>query len=59
MKIQFNVKIEEKDLKLAQKIATSRGGDVSDLIRLSLRKELARLGFLGSEDMKALEVIEN
>ena len=57
MKIQFNIKIEESDLALIQKIAKNRGQGVSDFTRIAIRKELARLGFLKKEDAKALEVI--
>lgn len=57
MKIQFNLKIEERDLKLIQKITNSRGDNVSDFMRIAIRKELARLGFLKKEEAKALEMI--
>lgn len=56
-KIQYNVKIEEKDLKLIKKISHDRGDDVSDFIRLSIKKELARLGFLNQQEMKSLGII--
>ncbi len=59
MKIQYNVKIEEKDLKLMQKITSNRGDGVSDFIRISIRKELARLGFLSIQEMKSLEVFQH
>lgn len=56
MKIQFNFKIEEKDLKSLQKIAEVRGEYVSDIVRLAIRKELARFGLIKTHDMKILEV---
>jgi Rod binding domain-containing protein len=55
-KVQMNVKIEKSDLDLAQTVARSRGEGLADFVRRSMRKELARLGFLTPEDMKALEV---
>lgn len=57
MKVQLNIKIEKKDLQLVQKIASNRGEDSSDFVRRAIRKELARLGFLKLEEMKALEVL--
>ena len=57
MKKQYNLKLESSDLKLIQKIALSRGEDFSDFIRLAIKKELARMGFLKKQEMKALEVI--
>lgn len=57
MKIQYNVKIDKPDICLMQKISRSRGNDVSDFIRLSIKKELARLGFLSKDDARALEVL--
>ncbi len=53
---QFNIKIDEKDLRLIQKIAKARGEGTADFARMSLRKELGRLGFLRLDDKKALEV---
>lgn len=52
----MNVKIEKKDLALVQKISSHRGEDASDFVRIAIRKELARLGFLNQEQMKALEI---
>lgn len=56
MKVQFNFKIEEKDLKSLQKIADARDECVSDIVRLSVRKELARFGLIKTHDVKMLEV---
>lgn len=56
VKIQCNIKIEADDIRIIKKISLARGDDVSDFIRLSIRKELARLGFLSKDEAKALEV---
>lgn len=56
MKVQFNLKIEEKDLKFLHKIAEVRGEDASDIARLAIRKELARFGLVKTHDVKILEV---
>ncbi|MEM4379767.1 MAG: ribbon-helix-helix protein, CopG family [Thermoplasmatales archaeon] len=58
MKVQFNIKIEKRDLTLLQKVASERGEGSSDFVRRAIRKELARLGFLNKEQMKALGVIQ-
>ena len=52
------VRFPTSDANLLKEIATDRGQDVSDFVRLSVRKELARLSFLSSKEKKALEVIE-
>lgn len=57
MAVQMNVRIEEKDLKMITKVSELRGEGISDFVRVAIRKELARLGFLNKEQMKALEVI--
>lgn len=56
MMIQMNIKIEERDLRLIKKVSLARGEGTADFVRLSLRKELARLGFLKTEEVKALGV---
>ena len=56
MMIQMNIKIEERDLRLIKKVSLARGEGTADFVRLSLRKELARLGFLKIEEAKALGV---
>jgi len=56
LKIQLNIKIEQKDLKLVRKISEKRGEGVADFVRFAIRMELARLGFLDSSDLKALGV---
>jgi uncharacterized protein (DUF1778 family) len=54
--IQMNLRIEKKDLELLTKICKARGEGVSDFVRRAIRKELAKLGYLTKEEMKALEV---
>ncbi|MCJ7570716.1 MAG: hypothetical protein MUO82_02405 [Candidatus Thermoplasmatota archaeon] len=53
-----SVRFPTSDASLLQKIAKNRGQDVSDFVRLSVRKEFARLSFLSPGEKKALEVIE-
>jgi len=57
LKVLFNIKIEESDLKLLQNVAKKRGQDASVFARFAIRKELARLGFLKKDEAKALEMI--
>lgn len=52
--VQFNIKIEKKDLDLIKKVSLKRGEGSADFARLALKKELARLGFLSKYDVKAL-----
>jgi len=52
------VRFSTSDANLLKEIAKDRGQDVSDFVRLSVRKELARLSFLSPKEKKALEVIE-
>jgi len=54
--VQFNIKIERKDLKLIKKVSSKRGEGSADFTRRAIKKELARLGFLTKEDVKALGV---
>lgn len=56
MKVQLNIKIEKRDLKLVQKVSSQKGENSSEFVRRSIRKELARLGFLKTDEAKALEV---
>ena len=57
MKVQFNIKIEKKDMRLINKISSKRGEGSADFARMAIRKELARLGFLTKGEAKALEVV--
>ncbi len=52
----MNIKIEKRDLDLIQKASGIIGQDKSDFVRLSVKKELARLGFLTKQESKALGV---
>jgi uncharacterized protein (DUF1778 family) len=52
-----SVRFPTSDANLLQEVAKNRGQDVSDFVRLSVRKELARLSFLSLDEKKALEVI--
>ena len=52
----IGVKFTREDAQLIRKVAVARGENVSDFIRRSTRKELARLSYLSPEDKKALEV---
>ena len=47
-----------KDANLLKEVAKNRGQDVSNFIRFAVRKELARLSYLTTEERKALEVKE-
>ena len=44
------------DTKLLNEICQARGEDISDFVRRSVRKELARLSFYTDKEKKALEV---
>ena len=56
MKVQLNFKIDQKDLKIIKKISDKRGQGVANFVRFAIRMELARLGFLNADEMKALGV---
>ncbi len=56
MKVQINVKIEEKIVKKIHKVSKLRGGSFSDFVRISLSKELASLGFMTTDEKKALGI---
>jgi len=45
-----------EDVELIKKVCKARGEQVSDFVRRSVRKELARLNYLSEEEKKALEV---
>jgi hypothetical protein len=59
----IGVRVSQEDKMLVEKISKLRGEDVSDFVRRSIRKELASLSFLSTEDKKALgikqEVLKN
>lgn len=52
------VRFSVSDIKLFKKIAKNRVQDVSDFVRLLVKKELARLSFLSAGEKKALEVLK-
>jgi len=56
MFVQFNIKIEERDLDLIHRISKKRGENSADFARRSIKKEIARLGFLTKEEVKALGI---
>lgn len=53
----ISVRFSISDANLLNEVLKNRGQDVSDFVRLSVRKELARLSFLTTEEKKALEII--
>jgi len=55
VRIQYNVKIDKKDIELMKKITSLRGDDASDFIRFSIKREFCRLGYLTNDEKKALE----
>lgn len=50
------VRFPPEDVALMQQISETRGENVSDFVRLSVRKEFARLDYLDDEKKQALEV---
>ena len=51
------IRIDRKIVELVDDIVKARGENRSDFIRRSIRKELARMSYLGEEEKKALEVV--
>jgi len=49
-------RMSAEDVQLIKRICEARGEQLSDFVRRSVRKELARLNYLSSEEKKALEV---
>lgn len=49
-------RMSTEDIELIKKVCKARGEKVSDFVRRSVRKELARLCYLSDEEKKALEV---
>ena len=52
----IGVRLKPKDKELLERVCEARGEDVSDFIRRSIRKELAKLGFYPEEIKKALGI---
>jgi len=55
-KTKLSVRITAEDRSLLTKVCKARGEDLSDFVRLAIRKELAALSFLPAEDKKALGI---
>ncbi len=53
-----SVRFPTSDVLLLKEVARNRGQDVSNFVRLSVRKELARLSYLTKEEKKALGIKE-
>ena len=49
-----SARMPEEDKALLERVCKARGEDVSDFVRRSIRKELARLSFLSPAEKKAL-----
>ena len=47
-------RMPKEDVELLKKVCKARGEDLSDFVRRSVKKELARLSFLTEEEKKAL-----
>jgi len=56
--IIISVRFPLSDASLLKEVSKNRGQDVSDFVRLSVRKELARLSYLSKAEKKSLEVKE-
>jgi hypothetical protein len=54
--VYIGTRIEPAIKSLVEQICKSRGEDVSDFVRRSIRKELASLSYLPAEDKKALGI---
>lgn len=54
--IIVSVRFPSSDVELIKIVSKSRGQDVSNFVRLSVRKELARLSFLSCEEKRALGI---
>jgi hypothetical protein len=48
------VRIDPRDRILIDKVCKARGEDLSDFVRLSIKKELASLSYYSDENRKAL-----
>lgn len=55
----LGARFENEDVALVKKASKLRGEDISDFLRRSVRRELARLSMLSEDEMKALEMPEN
>jgi hypothetical protein len=48
--------MRKEDVDLVKKVCRFRGEDLSDFVRRSVKKELARLSYLSEEEKKALGI---
>ena len=55
---QITIRLEHEIYSLLKRVAQARGEDVSDFVRRAIKRELARLSYLGEEERKALNVKE-
>jgi len=56
--IIISVRFPLQDTLLLKEVSKNRGQDVSNFIRFAVRKELARLSYLTTDEKKSLEVKE-
>jgi hypothetical protein len=54
--VYIGARVEQGLKTLIESVCKSRGEDISDFIRRSIRKELASLSYLPAEDKKALGI---
>lgn len=54
--VYIGTRIELEIKELIERVCKSRGEDVSDFVRRSVRKELASMSYLPAEDKKALGI---
>lgn len=52
----IGIKFDKELHELLKSVCTARGEHMSNFVRRSVRKELARLGYMSDDDRKALEV---
>lgn len=55
----LTLKLEKNDRELLEKVCRARGESFSSFVRMAIRKEFARLGYLGIEDCKALGLVRD
>ena len=53
---QIFTRIDNETRELVDNICDARGEQLSDFVRRSVRKELARMGYLSKEEEKALQI---
>lgn len=54
----IGVRFDPTTHELIEKVAKAQGIGACDFVRISVKRELARLSFLPEEEKKALEVVE-